>query len=106
MNHVLEFLAENYIYVAGGSAVIIVILLMIIALGNKKVKKEKVQHVKITNDVIPTQNIDSNGNVNMGIPEPVLEPVPNVQNVESVMPTVEPQVTKEAEKGSLEIFDI
>ena len=38
MNQVLEFLAENYIYVAGGSAAIIVILLIIIALGNKKGK--------------------------------------------------------------------
>ena len=39
MNQILEFLAENYIYVAGGSAVIIIILLIIIAFGNKKSKK-------------------------------------------------------------------
>ena len=41
MNQILEFLAENYIYVAGGSGVIIIILLIIIALGNKKGKKNK-----------------------------------------------------------------
>ena len=44
MNQILEFLAENYIYVTGISALIIIILLIIIAIGNKK-DKNKVGNV-------------------------------------------------------------
>ena len=98
MNQILEFLAENYIYVAGGSAVIIIILLIIIAFGNKKGKKQKNMHQK--NDVPTMQNFEDNVNNDIGIPEPILETVPVVNepqaNVAPVMeqPTMvnEPQV--------------
>ena len=121
MNQVLEFLAENYIYVAGGSAIIIVILLIIIAFGNKKGKKKD----SVSNGVNEMPNMQSNlggANASMGIPEPVLESVPvaeapvePIPTVEPVAPVVEPQVSvpvaetpvvTEEKKEDLEVFDL
>ena len=94
MNQVLEFLAENYIYVAGGSAIIIVILLLIIAFGNKKSKKSKdgsnngvVRPGDF--DVLQPQPIDGGNGITSNVAEPVLESVP-VMNSEVVTPVVEP----------------
>ena len=106
MDQVLEFLAENYIYVAGGSAVVIVILLIIIAFGNKKNKKGK--NIQEVNNFVNAPNMDSAANVNMGIPEPVLESVP-VMEPQMEMPAVEPvqeSPVEEKKEETLEIFDL
>ena len=94
MNQVLEFLAENYIYVAGGSAIIIVILLIIIFAGSKKEKKNNKINSKVTNNNLKNGmaeqgNYSEGANANMGIAEPVLESVPSVQPI----PTVDAQAS-------------
>ena len=95
MNQVLEFLAENYIYVAGGSAVIIVVLLLIIAFTGKKGKKKDV----------PAQPVV--GNMGMSVsdasalqPQPISELEPVMESApmaaepvaveEPVVPVMEP----------------
>ena len=75
MNQVLEFLAENYIYVAGGSLGIIIILIIIIAIGNKK-NKNKVSENVSANDMAaiapqPITGVEP-------VQEPSLEAVPPV----------------------------
>ena len=75
MNQVLEFLAENYIYVAGGSLGIIIILIIIIAIGNKK-NKNKVSEKVSANDMAaiapqPITGVEP-------VQEPSLEAVPPV----------------------------
>ena len=75
MNQVLEFLAENYIYVAGGSLGIIIILIIIIAIGNKK-NKNKVSENVSANDMAaiapqPITGVEP-------LQEPTLEAVPPV----------------------------
>ena len=57
MNQVLEFLAENYIYVASGSLVLIIILIIIIAVGNKKKNKSE------SKDMVDMSNIQT-GSIN------------------------------------------
>ena len=57
MNQVLEFLAENYIYVAAGSLVLIIILIIIIAVGNKKKNKSE------SKDMVDMSNIQT-GSIN------------------------------------------
>ena len=114
MNQVLEFLAENYIYVAGGSAVVIVILLFIIALGNKnsrsKIKSGNVSSTGTNSTDLGTNNIDMvqvkgvsevETPSNNYVVEPVLESVPVVNttvgvipSIEPVVPTVEPSVSE------------
>ena len=88
MNQVLEFLAENYIYVAGGSAVVIVILLIIIAIGNKKGKKVAPE-VQSFNDAqaLQPQNINEVGPV-APVTEPMLESVPVTEPSAFGAPTV------------------
>ena len=75
MNQVLEFLAENYIYVAGGSLGIIIILIIIIAIGNKKNKNKVCENVS-ANDMAaiapqPITGVEP-------VQEPSLEAVPPV----------------------------
>ena len=75
MNQVLEFLAENYIYVAGGSLGIIIILIIIIAIGNKKNKSKMSENVS-ANDMAaiapqPITGVEP-------VQEPSLEAVPPV----------------------------
>ena len=75
MNQVLEFLAENYIYVAGGSLGIIIILIIIIAIGNKKNKNKMSENVS-ANDMAaiapqPITGVEP-------VQEPSLEAVPPV----------------------------
>ena len=83
MNQILEFLAENYIYVAGGSAVLIVILLLIIAFGNKKKKKNDVNGMNVSDaSVLQPQNINELGIQNTPVAEPVFEQVPFVNSVQ------------------------
>ena len=126
MNQVLEFLAENYIYVASGSLVLIIILIIIIAVGNKKKNKsESKDMVDMSNiqtgsindvasnmnqmnnnmqphniseitQTIPVYNSMDGMNVqqeigapNIGVQEPVMEPVTPTIPVEPV-PTMEP----------------
>lgn len=73
MNQVMEFLSENYLYIAGGSLVVIIILILIIVLGNKKRnKKEKESMVNIGD--IKTGSIDEVAN-NMSVSDSqILEP--------------------------------
>ena len=102
MNQVLEFLAENYIYVAGGSAAIIVILLIIIAVGNKKGKNRMEGNMNPANfaasdaAALQPQNIDEVGPA-VPVQEPAFNPVepvvvPEVPVVPTVEPAVEPEV--------------
>ena len=83
MNQVLEFLAENYIYVAGGSAVLIVILLLIIAFGNKKKKKNDANGMNVTDaSVLQPQSISEISVPNTTVSEPVFEQVPFVNSIQ------------------------
>ena len=77
MNQVLEFLSENYIYVAGGSLVLIIILIIIIALGNKK-KIENAGMVNF-NDMQVGSVTDVAQNMNQMNPN-----MPHTQNVSDV----------------------
>ena len=88
MNQVLEFLAENYIYVAGGSLAIIIILIIIIAVGNKKNKNRMNENVG-NNDMAALAPQPITGME--PIKEPSLESVPPVSTVaDPVSAPVEP----------------
>ena len=116
MDQVLEFLAQNYVYVAGGSAVVIVVLLIIIMIGNKKVKKGNT--IQQQSNFVNAPNTEG-ANVNIGIPEPVLEPVMPVMESSVSVPSSEPvqdsvvvepviadNVDDEKKDETLEIFDL
>ena len=79
MNQVLEFLSENYIYVAGGSLVLIIILIIIIALGNKKKKKIENAGMVNFNDMQVGSVTDVAQNMNQMNPN-----MPHTQNVSDV----------------------
>ena len=79
MNQVLEFLSENYIYVAGGSLVLIIILIIIIALGNKKKKKIENAGMVNFNDMQVGSVTDVAQNMNQMNPN-----MPHTQSVSDV----------------------
>jgi len=86
MNEVLEFLAENYIYVAGGSLLVIVILILIIVLGNKKDKKVAKSSTVSMDSFEP--GVVSDIAVSMPEVNSVQEPVQNASTVSEPMPFV------------------
>ena len=104
MNSILEFLAENYLYVAMGSLFVIILLIVIIIVSNKKAnKKEKEEMVNIGD--IKTGSIDevagsmsmendselqpqSIGELTQSIP--VIEKAPEATKPVETAPVVEP----------------
>ena len=90
MNQVLEFLAENYIYVAGGSFILIIILILIIIIGNKKGKKMSTSNIPNTlqgDNISEISSIGVSGSSSPVEPvtpaiNPVVEPVSPVKPVE------------------------
>lgn len=92
MTKVLDFLVENYIYVAGVSGFLIIALIGFLFKSKKKNKendlvlKEEVNVVeektKVENIVQPIKNIESN--INNGFMNRPVQPMENVNNSESI----------------------